>query len=1094
MSETEQPVKKRRSRRKRAAILAAPFVVLFGLLLTAYIALAEPVAAPDWLRKRIEARIDKSVPGAKLGFGRMSVALSRKGQPRVILWDVDLRNTRGEPIAALSDIEAGFSPLALLRGKPVLQSARVSGAFLTMRRDAQGRFGLALGDVFASGTAAPDIPEILTRIDQALADPRLAGLNAFEADALTLRYEDIRAHRGWTADGGRIRFAREDGKLRISGDVAVLGGGNRVSTIEVSAESPIGAPTLEFGLRLGDLWSRDIATQSPAMAWMDLLDAPISGALRAGLDESGSLTPLNATLQIGKGVLQPNRDLKPIPFEGARTYFTYDPAQESLRFDEISVSSDQLQLSAEGRATLDGWESGWPSGLTAQVRLPSIALSEAPFLDRAVEITGADAAFKLTFDPFAVTVGSLRISDPDYPLQASGRLSAFSDGWQVALDARVAETNKDQVLSFWPETVVPKTRNWVSQNILGGRIHSAAFALRRAPGEKPVPYLDLQFEEGRVRYNPVLPVITDGVGRMTINGNRLAVYVEKGQSDPGQGGMIDLSGSHFIIPDITARPALGVVGLKARGGVTAGLAFIDNEKWQVLGRIGRDPSIASGDAEVSGDISLPLRRGVTRDDVSLALKGVLRDVRSDTLVPDRVLTAERLEMALSSAAVTLTGPVMLSGVPATGTWRQPLNGGAGRVSADVTVTDETLRAAGISLPSGMVRGKGTGKLELTLRKGERPGFTVTSTLAGLGLSVPQLGWGLGTGQTGRFQIAGSLGKPIAVDGMSLSGAGLEANGTVELTQSGSFDALRLARIKVGNWLDASAVLRNRGGGRAPAIEVSQGRADMRTAPFGTSGSSSGSSGGDPSGGGPLALTLDRLQITDSIYLDQFRGNFDTARGLEGRFDGRLGGKAPVEGEVIPQGGRSAFRVKGEDAGDILKAAGILKTVQNGTFELDLKPVPGQVGAYDGRMQSKGPRLRNAPAIGALLDAISIVGLLDQANGPGIFFTEVDAKFRLTPSTVILTEAAAVGPSMGISMDGYYDMNSGSMDMQGVLSPIYILNGIGRLIARKGEGLIGFNFNLRGPVSGPRVSVNPLSVFTPGMFRDIFRRPPPRVAQ
>ncbi|WP_425098988.1 AsmA-like C-terminal region-containing protein [Tropicibacter sp. S64] len=1090
MSEVQPARKKRRSLRRRLGFVAVPLAVLALLLLGAYVALANPVAAPDWLRARIEARIDEAVPGARINFGRMSVALSRQGQPRVILWDVDLRNALGEPIAALSDIEAGFAPLGLLKGELQLQSARVSGAFLTMQRDANGTFGLALGDVFAAGTQAPDIPQILTRIDAVMADPRLAALDEFEADALTVRYEDIRARRGWTADGGRIRLAREAGRLQISGDVAVLGGGNRVSTIQVSAESPIGAPTLEFGLRLTDLWSRDIATQSPAMAWMDLLDAPISGAVRSGLNAEGRLLPLNATLQIGAGALQPNRNVTPIPFDGARTYFTYDPDSATLRFDEVSVTSDELDVSVEGKAVLEGWENGWPTGLTAQVSLPKIALAQTPLLDRPLTLDGAEAAFRLDFAPFALTLGELRLKGADLPLRASGRLGAYSDGWQVALDARLPQTSKAQVLSFWPEALIPNTRDWVSRNILGGRIHDARFALRMEPGGKPVPYLDLQFSDGSVRYTPFLPEITGGVGRMTINGKRLALYLDQGHSDAGQGGPIDLGGSQFIIPDVNARPAVGVVDLKAAGSITAGLAFIDNERWQVLTKAGRDVSVATGRAEVTGEIAVPFQKGLTLDDISLRLEGVLRDVKSESLVPGRVLSGARLDMALDKEAVVLRGPVELSGVPATGTWRQPLDGGAGRVTADVTVTDRTLRAAGITLPEGMVGGQGTGKLDLTLAKGAAPSFTVTSDLAGLALRIPQLGWGLSQGQTGRFQIAGSLGKPVKIDGLSLSGAGLEGDGTLDLSDNGTFSALRLTRLKVANWLDVAAVLRGRGPGRVPAIEVSGGRADMRTAPFGDGGTGSGGAGA----GGPLALSLDRLQVTDSIWLSNFRGNFDTSGGLNGRFDGRLGGNPPVQGEVIPQGGRSAFRITGEDAGDILKAAGILKTVENGTFSLDMKPVAGQVGTYDGRMTSKGPRLRNAPAIGALLDAISIVGLLDQANGPGIFFSEVDARFRLTPSTVILTESSAVGPSMGISMDGYYDMKSGTMDMQGVLSPIYILNGIGRLISRKGEGLIGFNFNLKGPVSGPRVSVNPLSVFTPGMFRDIFRRPPPKVAQ
>ena len=78
------------------------------------------------------------------------------------------------------------------------------------------------------------------------------------------------------------------------------------------------------------------------------------------------------------------------------------------------------------------------------------------------------------------------------------------------------------------------------------------------------------------------------------------------------------------------------------------------------------------------------------------------------------------------------------------------------------------------------------------------------------------------------------------------------------------------------------------------------------------------------------------------------------------------------------------------------------------------------------------------------------------------------------------------------VEGVYDVTNSVLDMQGVVSPIFLLNGLGSIFTRKGEGLIGFNYRLRGPVGDPRVTVNPLSAFTPGMFREIFRAPPPRV--
>ena len=115
------------------------------------------------------------------------------------------------------------------------------------------------------------------------------------------------------------------------------------------------------------------------------------------------------------------------------------------------------------------------------------------------------------------------------------------------------------------------------------------------------------------------------------------------------------------------------------------------------------------------------------------------------------------------------------------------------------------------------------------------------------------------------------------------------------------------------------------------------------------------------------------------------------------------------------------------------------------------------------------------------------------NSGGITLSEVDAEFNLGPDRLTLYSSSAVGPSLGISLDGIYDLKNSRMDMQGVLSPVYFLNGMGQIFSRRGEGLFGFNFRLSGAAKDPRVSVNPLSILTPGAFREIFRRAPPQPA-
>ena len=78
--------------------------------------------------------------------------------------------------------------------------------------------------------------------------------------------------------------------------------------------------------------------------------------------------------------------------------------------------------------------------------------------------------------------------------------------------------------------------------------------------------------------------------------------------------------------------------------------------------------------------------------------------------------------------------------------------------------------------------------------------------------------------------------------------------------------------------------------------------------------------------------------------------------------------------------------------------------------------------------------------------------------------------------------------------GNYYPGSGKIDMQGVVSPFYLINGIGQVLTRRGEGVFGFNYTLGGTAAAPQVSINPLSILTPGMFREIFRAAPPRADQ
>ena len=225
----------------------------------------------------------------------------------------------------------------------------------------------------------------------------------------------------------------------------------------------------------------------------------------------------------------------------------------------------------------------------------------------------------------------------------------------------------------------------------------------------------------------------------------------------------------------------------------------------------------------------------------------------------------------------------------------------------------------------------------------------------------------------------------------------------------------------------------------------------------------------------------------------FAGNFALKGGFNGDFSGNINGLTPVIGVVVPSKNGTAVRVQSGDAGAAMKSAGMFSSAYGGLLDLTLIPRANS-GQYDGSATISNIRVKYGSVMADLLSAISVIGLLDQLSGDGIVFNTAEAKFLMTPNAIDVQKGSAIGASMGVSLAGIYHSDTGGLDMTGVVSPIYMLNGIGSILTRKGEGLFGFAYRLKGTATTPDVQVNPLSILTPGMFRDLFRAPPPTLKE
>lgn len=1079
----------RRRRRVRAGLWTFAFINFFVVAgaLMVVVVIDRTFTAPDWVRERISSRIETQLDGLSLDFGDISLVIGEGWRPRARLQDVQLSDADGRVVATLADARASLAMRPLLRGRVQPKSIALTGGSAILGRTTEGNFNLALDDPAAPVEEADDAGAMAYSIEGLFDRPAFAALVEVNLTDLTMRYEDAMADRAWTVDGGRVRLTRDGDALRAAASFALLTGRDTAAALEMNYDSRIGERAAEFGFIVTDVAAQDIASQSAALAWLDVLRAPISGALRGRLDDNGALGELNATLQIGKGVLQPTDGTRPIPFENARSYLSFDPAEQLLTFDELSVNSDWVSGQAAGRAYLKGG-TGALEELLGQFTFRNLALNPTGTYPEPLTVDSAEADVRLRLDPFRLTLGQVYVKKDDSAISLKGHLQAEDLGWRLALDGGVDQITPERLVELWPAASAPKPRDWVRQNLSGGILRDTNFALRRAPEAKPDIYVDFRYNDVDIRFLKTMPPITGASGQANLVKGRLVTTASSGVIVPDEGGPVDVSGTSFIIPDVGIKPrAPGIARVAARGSVTSLMSLLNRPPLRVLRDTALPVDLAQGEVTATGTLALPLAKDVPVEEVEFHLQGQIRDVSSDVLVPGHTVRADQLQLSADQTQVRLSGPGTLSGLPVRVAWRQPIVSGGGPQPSELTgtveVSPQLVETFQLGLPDGALSGQGEARFAMTLGTGGPPVIDVQSDLADVQLSVPEIGWSKSPGATGDLQMAIRLGETPRVDRFEVSAPGLSAQGDIRLRPGGEgLDRVVFDRLRSGNWLDASLQLVGRGAGRAPDVLVTAGRVDMRNAPTGRNATQS-----DPGG---LSIALDRLQVTEDIILTGFKGDFRDAGGLTGSFVALVNGAAAISGDVVPQNGRSAFRIRSDDAGGVVRSARILNQARGGSFEMTLIPDRGP-GSYRGALKIRETRVRDAPAFAALLNAVSLVGLIDELAGQGIYFATVDADFAIEADRVVVYESSAVGPSIGLSLDGIFDTNAKRMSFQGVVTPAYLINGVGSFLTRRGEGIIGLNYRLTGPASDPQVQVNPLSVLAPGMLREMFRSRPPQ---
>jgi hypothetical protein len=362
----------------------------------------------------------------------------------------------------------------------------------------------------------------------------------------------------------------------------------------------------------------------------------------------------------------------------------------------------------------------------------------------------------------------------------------------------------------------------------------------------------------------------------------------------------------------------------------------------------------------------------------------------------------------------------------------------------------------------------------------------------------------GTPATATARVHFSPQGTILINDLVVTGEGLQARGSVSLQEDGRLIKVSLAEMRAGSTNDfAIDVEPMQSGGLAIRI---QGKSLDATKVFGDAEKEKPAAAAPSQDRGldwkdPLSLNvrLDSILFKNDQNFRNVSGNVSFAANerITGFALDALGpGDNKIKGMFSVEKGVRNLSLDADDAGDFIRSFTGFTSIRGGNLSsrISFPPDSGpRTVDYSGTVTLNEIVVTDQPFLARLFAAGSFDGPLRLLQGEGIRITRLNAPFSSQGRVITFHEGRASGSSVGGTFEGVLDRRTDQIALTGTMVPAYGINSmlgavpiLGDILAsRKGEGVFGVTYSMKGPLEDPTLMVNPLSVLTPGILRRIF---------
>jgi hypothetical protein len=873
--------------------------------------------------------------------------------------------------------------------------------------------------------------------------------------------------------------------------------------------------TVKLKLSVEDFVPSSLAAAVPRLGLFKTLDMRVAGEGSLDLTSSGSITSARLDLAFGQGNINLPQVEKPLHIDTGNVRLGYDGASQRVTVEPSTIAWGQSRITLQGGATQSGDTASGDTKWTYDVRakegvLAAEDLGVAPVPVEALEASGY---IEPKAGIFQLTTAVLRAGGGE--LQAHGEITAGATSNSTRLEGRIANLGLQTVKTLWPRAFASSARTWVGSklqgDVLSGSIKVLSgdyLAQEGGGGPGRTDRTTYAMEAANLKAKVIDGMQPLSAPRALIRGENdtLEITIPEASLPTAAKGGVQVKAAKFTAADLGSVMPMGELTLRMTSTVPALIEVTRAAPDSPLAGVELPVETADGKVDGQFTVKLPLIETLQKHDVKVAGKARVSDIKVKPKTGRVEVQSGTVNLDMSETTAEAKGELILNGVLAKLQWQHVLDVPEGmqspvKITARLDNSDRTQLGLDVN---HMVQGDVP--VEITVARGNdgRNAVHLKADLTASELIVEEVAWRKPADRKCVLELDVGQTRPdgrVELQNFTIAGDDIAIEGNAILDPDNEMREFSFPKFSLGLVSRIELTGRQNANDKIWTIKAKGPTFDGRS--FFDSLFSLGRVGEAqlkplrPANGSDVEAEIGTVLGWRENALKNFRLKMSTrkdkivAMDASGSLDNGKTFKA-----VVPQnkGPRKLF-AESNDAGRMFKIVGFYPNAENGQLRMEVDLDGSGPAEKTGELVVENFQILGEPVFTELASS----GQGEQRVQRQVTdFDRMRVPFSVGHGQFVLSKSYLRGPVLGMSMHGKIDYKLGRVTLEGTYIPLQGINAalcgipiFGQIVAGANcEGVLGINFLVQGSNKNPEVVVNPLSLVTPGIFRDIFQMTSP----